>query len=91
MLMFLKRLFRRIKYFRWFLIESWTWKYETCQRCGNAFRIAWAVKDSMWEKVTGIKDGGGGSYCIDCFIKLAEKQRIKINKTDIKFEIFCTE
>ena len=81
--LFLKRIFRRIKYIPQFIRESFIWEYETCQECGNSFRIRWHVKDEIWNKVTNTNDGGGGSYCIDCFIKKAEKQGIEINDNDV--------
>lgn len=86
--MFLKRIYRRIKYIPKFIKESFTYEYETYQECGNAFRIMWHVKDEIWNKVTKTDDGGGGSYCVDCFIKEAEKQNIKINQEDINLKLF---
>ena len=88
--MFLKRIYRRIKYISKFIKESFTYEYETCQECGNAFRVMWHVKDEIWNKVTNTY-GGGGSYCVDCFIKKAEKQGIIINQEDISLELFYFE
>lgn len=89
--LFLKRFFCRIKYIPKFLHQSLTWEYESCQACGNAFRIAWNVKDEIWNKVTNTYDGGGGSYCVDCFISLAEKQGIQIKNEDLKLYAFYSE
>lgn len=82
--MFCKRILRRIRHIPKFLYEAWKWEYETCTECGTAFRIMWHIKDEIWEKVTGVADGGGGSYCLDCFIKKAEKQGVKINAEDLE-------
>ncbi|MCE5220210.1 MAG: hypothetical protein LLF98_02785 [Clostridium sp.] len=89
--MFLKRIYRRIKYIPKFIKESLTYEYETCQECGNAFRIMWHVNDEIWNKVTNTNDGGGGSYCVDCFVKKAESKNIKINSKDINLELFYFE
>lgn len=86
--MFLQRILRRIKYIPNFVKQSYEWEYESCQQCGNAFRIMWNVKDEIWNKVTNTYDGGGGSYCVDCFVKKAESVGIKISNEDIKLKIF---
>jgi len=83
--LFFKRLFRRLRHVPVFLKESYNWEYETCQTCGNSFRILWSIKDKIWNKVTETNDGSGGSYCVDCFIKEAERQKIKITKDDFNF------
>ncbi len=86
--MFLKRIYRRLKHLPKFIKEFYSWQYETCQECGNAFRIMWRVKDEIWDEVTNTNDGGGGSYCVDCFVKMAEKRGIKINSWDIRLKLF---
>lgn len=84
--LFSKRLYHRIKYIPSYLKEIWFWKCETCQRCGSVFRIMWDIKNEIWYKVIGNYDG---CYCLDCFIKIAEKQKIKINLNDMNIiEIF---
>jgi len=87
-MIFLKRIIRRIKYFPIFLFEILKWKYESCQKCGSIFRILWNVNDDIWSKVTGSNDGGGGSYCIDCFVKIAEAKNIIIESKDIELNLF---
>jgi len=84
--MFIKRIIRRIKFFPRFVLEAKRWEYESCQKCGSCFRIAWKVRDDIWQTVTG--KNNGGSYCVDCFIKLAETKDIVIKKSDIKLDLF---
>lgn len=48
----------------------------------------WRVKNEIWNEVTNTNDGGGGSYCVDCFVKKAEKRGIKINSWDIRLKLF---
>jgi hypothetical protein len=80
----LKRIFRRIKYI--FLFRNLFWVNESCKDCGHCFRIAWLVKDEIWEKV--MNDKNGGSLCIDCFIERAEKKNIELSKEDFNIEVF---
>jgi len=87
-LIFTKRLFKRIKYLPLFIHEAAIWQYETCQKCGNAFRIRWHVNDEIWQKVMNVKDDSGGSMCLDCFVKKAEKISIILKDTDIRMELF---
>ncbi|MGE5438025.1 MAG: hypothetical protein ACM3O3_12500 [Syntrophothermus sp.] len=85
---FLNRFIRRLKYFKYFIKESLIWEYESCKRCGNSFRIRWNIKDEIWNKVTNTNDDSGGSYCVDCFIKLAENKNITIKNDDIELNLF---
>ena len=87
----IKRIIRYIKHFPSFIKEAVSWECESCQECGKCFRVMWHVKDEIWNKVTNTYDGGGGSYCVDCFIKKAEKQGIHIRKEDISLEPFYPE
>jgi len=84
---FLKRIIRRIKYFPAFLLESLKWEYESCERCGSAFRIVWSVDDETWAKVMG-RNGGCGCVCVDCFVKIAEIKNIAIEPKNIKLSLF---
>jgi len=84
------RVIRRIRNIPRFIIESFTWEYESCIICGNSFRIRWQVKDELWQKVMNVTDETGGSLCLDCFIKKAEQKGITINQCDIEMEIFKT-
>jgi len=83
-----RRIIRRIRHFPAFIFEAMGWEYESCQRCGSAFRVMWSVDDNIWNKVTGENDGGGGSYCVDCFIKIAEAKNIIIEPNNIKLSLF---
>lgn len=84
------RIIRRIQYIPRFIIESFTWEYESCKICGNSFRIRWQVKDELWYKVMNVKDETGGSLCLDCFIKKAESKGIIIDRCDVEMELFKT-
>ena len=88
---FLKRVFHMIKHIPDFIKESYCWGYESCQECGNSFRVMWHVRDEIWNKVTGTNDGCGGSYCLDCFVKLAEKKGICIEPKDVRMDLFYPE
>jgi hypothetical protein len=80
-----KRIYRRIKWLILNINECFTWEYESCINCGKNFRICWSVKNEIWENVIGVKDGTGGSLCIDCFIVIAEKMGIYLNEDDFDF------
>ncbi len=47
---------------------------EICRRCKKPYydQGIWRVSDSLWKKVTGIKNGSG-LYCMKCFAKMADK------------------
>lgn len=84
----LKRIFRRICYVLC-IRELLTWPYESCERCGHCFRLCWSVKDNKWIEVMGHEEG---CLCIDCFIELAYKKGIFIQKSDIeRIEVFNPE
>lgn len=86
--MFFIRIIRRIKYIPSFIKQSFNWEYESCKICSNSFRIMWHVNDNIWQKVMNINDDGGGSLCVDCFIKKAEKQGIIIKESEIQINLF---
>ncbi len=79
---------RRITHIPSFIKECFKWEYETCQKCGTAYRLLWHVKNEIWDKVTNTSNYSGGCYCVDCFIKKAEKQGIEINPEDISIRPF---
>lgn len=85
--MITRRMFRRVRYV-FTLSGLLTWEYESCKRCGHCFHICWTVKNELWEAVTGAKDGGGGSLCIDCFVELAQVTKIRLDPEDIHMELF---
>jgi len=89
--MWLKRLIRRIKwlcFYQWKTLTLHQWPYESCRYCGKVFHITWSVKDEYWQKVIGVLDNSGGSFCLDCFLECANKLKIKIPLESIQFEIF---
>jgi len=86
-----KRIIRRLKYFPKFIKEALIWEYESCDECGSIFRIMWQVDDEIWKKVMNVEDEGGGSLCVDCFIKKSEKKKIIIKSSDVKLNLFYPE
>lgn len=86
--LFLKRIIRRIKYFPIYLKEARSWEYESCKRCGSIFRLVWTIDNELWKKVMDVNDDGGGSVCIDCFIKLAENKNVEIKNKNLKIDPF---
>jgi hypothetical protein len=87
----IKRIIRRVKYFPKFIKEAFSWEYESCKRCGSIFRIVWNVDDKIWQKVMEVSDDGGGSLCIDCFVKIAESKGIIIKPEQINIKLFYPE
>jgi len=75
----MRRLFRAIRHIPVFLYESFTYQCESCRVCGRCFRVRWSVRDDIWQKVMNVNDCGGGSLCLDCFIKRAEKVNVLMN------------
>lgn len=51
----------------------------------------WHVDDHIWQEVVGVNDDTGGSLCVDCFVKLAEKKSIYIKPEEIKLDLFYPE
>lgn len=76
---FLYRLINRFKpIFRF--REMWSWDYESCERCGSCFRLAYTMTNEKWKEVYGSENG---CLCLDCFLKMAESKDIKISPEDI--------
>lgn len=88
---FIKRLFRRL---RWFVFRQWRtvtqkqWPYETCWMCGKAIYTVWYVKDRYWRDVVGVFDTGGGSLCVGCFIEYAERLNIDVPQEAFEIAVF---
>ena len=82
----LLRLLRRIAYiWRGRLV----WEYESCERCGHCYRLAWWAKDGVWRAVYG---SDKGTLCIDCFAEMAEKKGITLSPHDFeRIEFFEPE
>jgi len=74
--LFLKVFFRRLR-FAFRLKEIWKWEYENCRRCGINYRLPIGIEDSIWIKVNGRL---GGCLCVNCFLILANKKGIRIEK-----------
>ena len=88
----IKRLFRHLKYLPAFIIQAFTYEFETCKKCGEAFRVRWDAKGAIWQKIMNRKDCWGGSMCLDCFVKRAEKQGIILTEDDMNYiDIFNPE
>jgi len=85
----IRRLWRRLK---WLLsMRRITWEYESCIVCGRSFRIGWDVRDHIWQAVMDVKDGSGGSLCVDCFVERAEAKGVKFKSDDFDMYIFTPE
>ena len=82
--LFIKRLYRRVKYFPIHIKEIATNPYESCRRCGTLYRLLWYVDSYYWEKVIR----GDGCYCLDCFIKIAEIRNIRIPINKFELDLF---
>lgn len=58
------------------------WKYEKCRLCKREQRIAWSVKDNVWNDVMGdLKI----TVCLECFLKMADTGNTEIKKEDFMF------
>ena len=64
--------------------EDVDWKGETCKLCKKEQRIAWSVKDSLWNKIVDEKYRNK-VLCLECFLKIADKKGINISKKDFIF------
>lgn len=83
--LFIRRIFHRICYIFYFR-EPAIWQYESCERCDHCFRLCWSAKNEKWIEVYG---NNSGCLCIDCFIELANKKEIILEKSDIeRIELF---
>jgi hypothetical protein len=70
-----RRAKNRLKYLINDLSDLWSWEFESCERCGRCFRLAYSVDDEIWEAVYGSEDG---CLCPECFLVLAEKQYVYV-------------
>lgn len=80
MIVFIKRFFRRLRYAFQFY-EMWTWRYESCRRCGKCYRLPCGIQEEIWLKVNGKSEG---CLCFDCFIILAQEKNIKFGIKNIE-------
>lgn len=81
--MFLRRLKNRLKPLVR-IRELWSWEYESCERCGCCFKLAYGIVDNMWERVYG---SDSGCLCLNCFIERALENNIYLDKNDIEWLI----
>lgn len=76
---FLRRFAARLRYaFRF--RDMWTWKLESCRRCGCTYRVVSHWKDLTWLNVTGRE---GGCLCLNCFVELANEREITLCYNDL--------
>jgi hypothetical protein len=62
--------------------EMWNWQHESCDECGACHRISTSWENKLWLEVNNGKSDG--YLCPECVIKIAQKNKIKINIEDIK-------
>ena len=58
------------------------WIYETCKCCTREQRIAWYVSDELWVSVV-IEYFQSRVLCLECFLRMADDNKIDIQKADI--------
>ena len=61
--------------------EMWTWKYESCRRCGSCYRVPIGWVEEAW---LGVNDISDGCLCADCFITIAQQRNFKLLHSDIE-------
>ena len=64
--------------------EKYKWNGEICKLCKREQRIAWSVKDSLWNRIVDEKYRNK-VLCLECFLKIADKKGINISKKDFIF------
>lgn len=79
-----RRVFRRVRhFFTTFIWEAFCWDYESCEDCGNSYRICCNIDNDKWEEVTDATDGGGPCVCPDCFIRRAEERNVEVTEQEL--------
>lgn len=66
------------------MVADGSWKYETCSACGINQRIAWSVKNELWNKVAD-EEEGNRMLCLECFLQRADRKNIKVPKASFTF------
>ena len=61
---------------------SYDWEFESCDKCGRCYRVAWTIRDDLWRQVVGEAEI---TLCLDCFIELAERKGIRVQKRDFEW------
>ena len=78
---FTRRFNNRLKpLLKWSTI--WNWEYESCERCGSCFRLAYAVKDEVWDSIYG---SSGGCFCINCLVEVGEEKGVVVKPEDFEW------
>lgn len=49
------------------------WNGETCKRCGRDQRLAWGVKDAIWDRAVPEK-WRNKVLCLECFLELMDRE-----------------
>jgi len=64
------------------------WEYETCHLCTREQRLAWVTDDVKWKSVMLSMPSHiqNSPVCLECFLKIADDENIKINIDDVQFE-----
>lgn len=68
--------------------HTFTWEYESCNKCGIGYSIWIDVDDHLWKQVAGDYEI---CLCPDCFVKKATKLGVKLSDGDLKFSVFQPE
>lgn len=64
------------------LREMWDWEYESCERCGSCFKLAYSLRDEVWKDLCGSDDG---CLCLNCVIEKAIENEITIKPEDLEW------
>jgi hypothetical protein len=80
-----RRLLRRFKnrlkpLFR--LRELWRWEFESCERCGACFKLAYTLRDGAWNALYG---SDNGCLCLNCAAEKALDQKLLITPRDFEY------
>lgn len=78
---FLRRLKNRLKYVLDFK-TIWNWEYESCERCGSCFRLAYTLKNEAWDNVYG---SSNGCLCLNCFLEKGAEKNFFIAPSDFEW------
>lgn len=79
--MFLRRFFNRLKPLLRFS-EIWDWDYESCERCGACFKLAYTFRDDLWLVLYGSEDG---CLCLNCALEKAINKGVFIAPADFEW------
>lgn len=78
---FIRRLKNRCKpLLRW--KQIYQWDYESCENCGACFKLAYSLRDRIWDDLYGTS---AGCLCLNCAIEKALSKGIIIHPSDIEW------